>query len=323
MSRLKTSIIRAFPPERSNTKRYTSVACTRPPGRYPISVYRQLNAELPSNPWTHAQTEYLQRLPPDSRSYLKLYTSFGDRLLNSFLRGDPVDKIPELIRNLSQTYLGFFVQPQFVTLRDFVLEFFHQVQSIIEGAPLTDRRMVLYRGQKAYDNFARGTVDRLYASHGMLSTSIYARLAMKYVEGAHPHLVKVIIPSGYPALYLKPVSIYAGEEEVLLPHGSTFYVLSSSVPIERREPTPKKPDEVPEPVLKPNRRNYSENSILMVGQRALPLPSGWDIPLVDICRFMIEYDQQYNIVTPPLEHFLKLALAADNPRMVALARSMA
>ncbi|MHB1953719.1 MAG: ADP-ribosyltransferase [Sulfobacillus sp.] len=286
--------------------------CLHPPrGDPPLAAILEYHDQFPSNQWLALQQGYCESLSPTAKKYVELYTHFGDRLLNSFLRGDTSDWVMDYLPSKSSEFVDFFLQRHLVTLRDFLLEFLRELQAMIKGAPKTDRHLVLYRGQNASDNFARGTVDRLYVSLGVLSTSWQANVAMKFAKGQTRHLVKIVLPPGYPAFYLGCASYHAGEEEIILPHGATFYVTSPTVAIERRT------DDYPK------YRSYTENSILMVGQRAVLPPPGWDIPLTDVCRRIIEYNRQFDRRgVPYVDTFMQRAIAADNPRMVALAQSM-
>ncbi|MHB1955567.1 MAG: hypothetical protein ACYCOU_17660 [Sulfobacillus sp.] len=65
------------------------------------------------------------------KKYVDLYTSFGDRVPNSLLRGEPSEWATEYLSANSTVFVDFFLQIHLVTLRDFLLEFLHELQAMI------------------------------------------------------------------------------------------------------------------------------------------------------------------------------------------------
>ncbi|MHB1955199.1 MAG: ADP-ribosyltransferase [Sulfobacillus sp.] len=239
---------------------------------YLDAVTEKLQHSLPTANWFFAQREKYLEWRQASRSpdaadldkliatFAKLYSYRGDRILNLFLRANYADLLAsitnpeneEVVRALKLTPDNFY---------DKLVLFHHTLSRAIELSPKFDKRVVLWRGQSGSDNFAKGTVNGLYTSAGMLSTSLLASVAyMTFTSSSSgmPHLVKIIVPPGYRALYMENLTTTGTEYEVLLDHGTVYYVLSPVRRIVRN--------------IFEIRIEMTTNTILLVGKRTPSYP---------------------------------------------------
>lgn len=254
-----------------------NLRCINPgPRNQSISVNKILDglaSEIPTESWMMEQNYYISQLSKKEKDYIALYTYHGDRILNAFLRQD-YTLSDSNIKYIAQNIDSFKSTLQnFNYIEEWLIDFYNTISRIIQNAPVSQHRLILWRGQDNYDNFSRGTVNRIYQNKGMLSTSMFAYIAYSgFTKGNNPHMVRIIVPKGTPCLFMESETMVPGEYEILFNHGSAYYVLND---IHEMKKILNKLDTVRnidyEPgcdeyvrVRKPTLSKYTTNSVLLV-----------------------------------------------------------
>lgn len=90
----------------------------------------------------------------------------------------------------------------------------------------TKEDLVLYRGTNEKYFYNTSIVDEnLLTTIPFFSTSLSEKTAIEYASYTHPLLLEIHIPKGYPALWIRPFSMYPKECEFLLANGATLSIL--------------------------------------------------------------------------------------------------
>lgn len=191
-----------------------------------------LNDELATRFWVDAQQHYINSLDETTKDYLKMYMEDEPDIypiLNAYLRNGRV--LNETIMSDIDDLTPFIcdILQRFRYVEDWLDDFAGKIDAAISGAPKTDKRMVLYRGQDSLSNLARGRKGKLYVSTGILSASIKADTAFNF--GIY-HL-RIVVPEGTSCLLLSHIAKHE-EYEVVFPDRTLYYVLAEPTPIVRR-----------------------------------------------------------------------------------------
>jgi len=181
-----------------------------------------LQMEMPSIDWLYAQRDYSDSLSVMDKKWIRLYTHNGDRVLNGYLRGKPIDQDTiQYITDRYDRFSEFIPNIDVNNIRQFLIEFDKEISRIIRGAPVLNERIVVYRGMRDADFFI-GTPNHIYTNKGYVSTSIFSNIALNFAND-RGYINRIIIPSGYSCLVLFE-TYYENEFEILLPNGSMYYI---------------------------------------------------------------------------------------------------
>ena len=190
---------------------------------------QSLLTELPQISWIRAQREYLKSLKESDLLLVKFYTSYGDHILNNFIRHrwtvteEDFDLILlrfEEIEPLLRTWLSENILKEDNTLEEALLIMYNRFQQLIINSPVTSQRFVCYRGSQTKDYFDH--YQTLFQSVGFFSTSLLIVVAQEFSKGKF--MTRIIVPEGYHCLYLESISKEKGEEEILMPALSQYFV---------------------------------------------------------------------------------------------------
>lgn len=106
---------------------------------------------------------------------------------------------------------------------------------LIKDAPRSTRNVVVFRAisegapSRQFQNYRRGD-DADFLSRGIVSTSVNAENAWQFLEeGDRCCFLVLLLPKHTAMLEVLEASLFDYEKEVLLPHGSKFKIMSSTV----------------------------------------------------------------------------------------------
>lgn len=114
---------------------------------------------------------------------------------------------------------------------DLINEYFSNILSIYEAyhqsSSLSKENIITYRGTKETDKplYNKMAGDYLIES-GFLSTSINKEIAIQFSDKEYGNVYIFYLPKETPLLYLTKVSTHKNEDEILLPLGSVFKIIS-------------------------------------------------------------------------------------------------
>ena len=192
---------------------------------------KALQMEMPSVAWLYEQKDYTSSLSEIDRKWIKLYTLHGDRVLNGYLRGKPVNQeTVEYIQDRIGSFRDFIHDISIENITEFLIRFNLELSRIIRNAPVLHERIVLYRGIENADFFV-GTANHIYTNKGYVSTSVSSLVALSFSAGSRSggYINRIIIPPGYSCLVLFE-TYYENEFEILLPTESMYYITQSFKP---------------------------------------------------------------------------------------------
>lgn len=167
---------------------------------------------------TDEQGDYIESLDGDTQQAIGDYTSSGYNPTNKVLRGAP----PPPIEN------------QEVAAR--ALRRGERVDAAIRNAPPLEGGVIVYRGtnvkalgvEKVED--VDGLIGGTFTDSGIISTSLNQEVSGKFAfesgMGKQGVLIEMRVPAGSKALYVEPITEMSGENELLLPRGTTFTIVS-------------------------------------------------------------------------------------------------
>ncbi len=214
------------------------------------------------------QSAFLQSLSLREIYCLKYYTYHGDVYVNAFLDGTFTPQIIQSIGDsiidegsdlcyFFYQFLDYFTMNKFyndieVNIQDneqfieflsenylsfnekiynFVFsQYINDMKGIFDKAPLTNHRIILYRGIK--DNYILQKSNRgFYKTNHISSTSLFAEVAFSYTRSKNRMMLKVIVDKGLPIIFLEGITISPKEFEVILPINATLYIDHAKKPI--------------------------------------------------------------------------------------------
>lgn len=173
---------------------------------------------LRAPPLRSYQKGYLQHAAPhgsEERDVLDDYVNGGSSLwFNNYLRGRHME-------NLSARDKREY-RKKTTTLN-----------RLIKAAPRSTQNVVLFRAiaedAPRFRTYRRGD-DADFLNQGMISTSVSFRGAAAFLESDETCcMLVVLVPKGTRYLEVLDASAWTEEDEIILPHGSRFKVLTSSV----------------------------------------------------------------------------------------------
>lgn len=148
----------------------------------------------------HYKTEELCRRHPPECDSLRNYCSGDYEAINTHLR---------------KGYSGGRSIPEQI----------EAIDSIIDQAPRVPQDMKVLRGIHGEDVFAKLEQGTVFEDKGFVSTTVgYNEVATR--EGKGHYMLEIQVPKGSKGIYVQRISEFPEEEELLLPRGSRFNVIS-------------------------------------------------------------------------------------------------
>lgn len=112
------------------------------------------------------------------------------------------------------------------------MQFIQDLDRILSKAPVLDTETTVYRGVRS-DYYLTGAKNNIYQNVGFVSTSIDVQNALDFLNKEQSCcLQKITMLPGTPVLMLMPISEFNFEKELLLNHGSTYYI---NTPVVKKE----------------------------------------------------------------------------------------
>lgn len=171
-----------------------------------------------AKPATPQQARFLKNAAPfGSREHEVLddYVNGGESLwFNNYLRGINMERISDQDKNEYKRKTSI-------------------LNKLINNAPVSKRVMVLFRaiseGAPKLRHYVKG-MDADFLNRGIISTSTSYNAALTFLEdGDVCCMLVILIPRGAHMLEVLENSAWSEESEVLLPHGSRFKVVKTSI----------------------------------------------------------------------------------------------
>lgn len=107
------------------------------------------------------------------------------------------------------------------------------LNKLIHQAPVSKRKMVLFRsipeGTPKLQTYSKGE-EADFLNRGIISTSTSYDAAMTFLEqGEACCMLVILVPHGTHMLEVLENSVWSEESEIMLPHGSRFKVVKTSI----------------------------------------------------------------------------------------------
>ena len=213
------------------------------------------------NNFIEQQNNFLEKLSIREIYNLKYYTYRGDIYINSYIDteifqpqiiketgGDIVDDDSDLCYyffqfldyfKINNNYKGEevptdddslfikFIQDNYLDfdkdIYKFVFDLYiKELKVIFEKAPITQHRLVLYRGiNEKY--VSKQSKKGYYISNHFSSTSLFPEIAYNYTK-KKKIILKIIVEKGQPLIYVEGITLAKGDYEVIMPIHSTLYI---------------------------------------------------------------------------------------------------
>jgi len=213
------------------------------------------------NNFIEQQNNFLEKLSIREIYNLKYYTYRGDIYINSYIDteifqpqiiketgGDIVDDDSDLCYyffqfldyfKINNNYKGEevpteddslfikFIQDNYLDfdkdIYKFVFDLYiKELKVIFDKAPITQHRLVLYRGIN--ENYvSKQSKKGYYISNHFSSTSLFPEIAYNYTK-KKKIILKIIVEKGQPLIYVEGITLAKGDYEVIMPIHSTLYI---------------------------------------------------------------------------------------------------
>ena len=164
----------------------------------PLEEYQRI--DIPSaaeEALTRRFRAFYKKMSPDHVAALRDYTGMYYREINRILRtGEAASKLTQ--------------------------QRIDRMTDLFRQAPPISEPLRVFRGVKPH-HFPTDDIGTVKTYRGFTSTSLHRRVAEGFSEGMP--VLEILIPPGATALYLKPVSDYPKEFELLLPHNAKYVIL--------------------------------------------------------------------------------------------------
>lgn len=127
------------------------------------------------------------------------------------------------LKFLHSNYLSFSDEIFNEAISNYIME----LSEIFKKAPRTKEVIYAYRGVK--DNYISKEVSKnktrgVFTSNRFTSVSLFAEMAIKYFTDMNNILYEIKIEKGMPVIFIDSISFHKGENEILLPINSSFYI---------------------------------------------------------------------------------------------------
>jgi len=155
-----------------------------------------------------------------------LYFQFLDYFSHNRIFNDKevnIDNSQEFLKFIKSNYKTFSTD-----IYNQVIAFYIQeLIEIFKKAPKTKEVMYVYRVVK--DNYISKEVSKnktrgVFTSNRFTSVSLFAEIAIKYFTNMNNILYEIKIEKGMPVIFIDSISLHKGENEILLPFNSSFYI---------------------------------------------------------------------------------------------------
>ena len=173
---------------------------------------------LRAKPFRPLQQGFLRSAAPngsDAYAVLDEYVNGGESLwFNNYLRGNNLENLSDRDKE----------RLRFKTAT---------LNRLIKGAPRASQNMVMFRAisedAPRFKRYHKGD-DADFLNQGMISTSLEFSAAIDFLEEDETCcLLVILVPKGTRYLEVLSASAFSNEEEILLPHGSRFKIVRTSV----------------------------------------------------------------------------------------------
>jgi hypothetical protein len=102
-------------------------------------------------------------------------------------------------------------------------QYIKEINDIFAKAPVTDSKLILYRGIK--DNYIQQKSNKgFYKTNHISSTSLFAEIAFMYTNSKNRMMLKIIVDKGLPVIFLEGITLSSKEYEVILPINATLFI---------------------------------------------------------------------------------------------------
>ena len=193
--------------------------------------------EFPSLAWLNAQTDYFRTLNKTDIALIQFYTYHGDVILNNFVRNrwsiseNDLDFIrlrcgDESINEGFHKWMKILKLTDMDSVELLLLGIYNRLNQLIMKAPSNSQRFVSYRGSNSKDYFEQVQTQKpkIFRNMGFFSTTMLIANAMAFAQGGY--MTRIIVPKGYHCIYLEAMTLCEGEEEILMPDQTQYFVTS-------------------------------------------------------------------------------------------------
>lgn len=151
---------------------------------------------------------------------LKLTTVILNNYYKNHIDGKLSKEVVDIIKNYTDSFyselIAYMLSDSKGRIKDIEL-----IQNAIKLSK-TPIDLLLYRGtSKAWLRETTNITDEQFEASTFLSTTIDSKIAYDYKKDL---LLKIYLPKGSNALWLRPLSVNRNESEILLPKGITFKI---------------------------------------------------------------------------------------------------
>jgi len=183
--------------------------------------------------WMEQQIAYLHQCTDREKHTVYVYTIYGDKLANYYLREMLT---PLIIRNIMEDAVKYNINPfqyqhqdktghteiddeYMRNIMDYIPQYVHELTEIIQKSPRVSKTITVYRGIRD-DTFLKQQTNEhhfyYYREKGFMSTSFRIESAVNFLHGAICCLIELEITPDIPCLLTGHLSRRRGEYEITL-----------------------------------------------------------------------------------------------------------
>ena len=178
------------------------------------------------------QKAFLDTLQPEERLILKSYTYYGDRIINTMLRGGWTPKsfmtyISDIVyvreEDTFTSILGPLGQLNEENCLARVIDYIDRFRTVFNKVPVLTKPLRLFRGIEPNDTFNPGVQEMISTTMDYLSTAydpIHNTILETYT-GTQCCAYEFIVHPGVRALWIEPISNFPSEGEIIIEQGVT------------------------------------------------------------------------------------------------------
>lgn len=173
--------------------------------------------------WMQRQFDYLNGLSDRQRDIINIYTKYGDKFVNSLLRGTPMNYMRLLNTAMNNSDNPFIHQHKDATnetvinaryrdnITEYIQQFIKELQDIILAAPRLTRPITVFKGIRE-DSFLKGGH---FVEKGFSSTSFRLDSALMFSRG-ECCILEINLQPSVPCIVAGHFSRRRGEYEITL-----------------------------------------------------------------------------------------------------------
>jgi len=186
--------------------------------------------------WIQQQIDFLNGLTERQKDIIHIYTIYGDKFVNAFLRGTPVNYMRVLDKAMNNNHNPFIHQHKDATsetsindryrenITDYIQQFIKELHDIILAAPRLTRPITVFKGIEDDSYLTEGH----FVEKGFSSTSFRLDSALMFSRG-EPCILEIDLCPSVPCILTGHFSKRRGEFEITLIPNVIFELIATKI----------------------------------------------------------------------------------------------